>query len=541
MPIGPALALSSIDNRKGFAMERNSMVTMTTMVFLLLAGCGYMGDEAGMAAPSGYYDEEQNEWVSDPAEGDKYDAVGTNPFVMTSGDPQSTFAADVDTASYDIFRRDVKLNTLPNKASVRLEEFVNYFSYDYPQPQADGNTPFAVTLRSAPSAFSQTTLFAVGIKGKDFSKEKKPANLVFLVDVSGSMSAANKLPLLKTMLVEALSVLDPEDTLSLVTYASGVRVTLPPTAVANGAAIQTAIDALKAGGSTSGAAGIDLAYSQAMAGFIPGGINHVLLCTDGDFNVGASSNADLLQLIEEKRKSGVTLTVLGFGNGNLNDSMMEAVSNAGNGIYAVITDPDQAIAYVNNRLLSTFNQIAKDVKIQVEFNAKYVFAYRLLGYENRALKDDEFIDDKVDAGEIGAGHTVTALYELVLAGNGVPEAEGAPALFMGPGGETELSVAADQIALVKIRYKAPDATEEDEATQIDTGFGVEGMSATFEAAHGDLQWAAAVAAFSEILKQSPYANSAALQSISATLAKHAGTDADRLEFLSLLGTAMSLL
>jgi Ca-activated chloride channel homolog len=517
-------------------------VLAITMIFLIsVPGCGYMGDEMGGVVAPGYYNEEDNQWVYDDVDGDKYEAVGTNPFVMTSGDPQSTFAADVDTASYDIFRRDAKMNTLPKKESVRLEEFVNYFSYAYPAPPADSETPFKITLRGAPSAYSPTTLFAVGIKGRELLEEKKQANLVFLVDVSGSMSSANKLPLLKTMLVESLSILDSEDTISLVTYASGVRVVLPPTSVANAETISTAINNLKAGGATSGGAGIDLAYEQAMAAFIPGGVNHVLLCTDGDFNVGASSNADLLKLIEEKRKSGVTLTVLGFGSGNLNDSMMETISNAGNGIYAVITDADQAIAYVNNRLLSTFNQIAKDVKIQVEFNADHVFAYRLLGYENRALEDDQFIDDKVDAGEVGAGHTVTALYELVLTGGGVPEAQGAPAMFLGKGSDTELTVAAEELARVKIRYKAPDATEDDGATQIEAGFVSENIAASFEKADPDLQWAASVAAFAEILKQSPYANTVAVQTISTTMAKHAGTDADRLEFVGLLATALSLL
>lgn len=463
----------------------------------------------------------------------------TNPFVVTAHDPLSTFAADVDTASYDIFRRDVNLGSLPAPSTVRLEEYVNAFTYDYPAPE--GEHPFAIHLAAAPSVFGDDSLvLRVGIQGKAPPPEsKRPANVVFLVDVSGSMQSADKLPLVRQVLGESIELLDPTDTISLVTYAGSVGVRLEPTPASDAGTIRAAIDGLTSGGSTAGAAGIDLAYQQAVAGFIEGGINHVVLCTDGDFNVGPSSTAELLALVRAKRDTGVTLTALGFGAGNQNDAMMEAVSNAGNGIYGVISNSTQASDYVQNRLLSTLVHIAKDVKLQVEFNAEHVLAYRLLGYENRAIADDDFRDDLVDAGEIGAGHRVTALYQVVPAGGAIPTPpEAAPALdgaaYAGP-----IEVGVDDLVFVKVRYKAPTATDSDPALEVGSSLAVSAVAADLTGLDLDFQWALGIASFAEILKRSPYADATRVTDIGVIVRRPGHqTRPDRAEFVTLFDAAV---
>ena len=476
--------------------------------------------------------------------GDTYIPVGTNPFTLASFDPLSTFAADVDTASYDIFRRDLAAGALPQPASVRLEEYVNYFDYDYPTPAYDAEVPFSISLAAAPNILDRdTVMLRIGIQGKAAPPfEKRPANLVFLVDVSGSMSSEAKLPLVQQVLLLTLDELDPTDTVSIVTYASGTGVRLPPTPVSERSTIEQVINGLSAGGSTAGAAGIDLAYEQAEAAFLEDGINHVLLCTDGDFNVGTSSTDELVALIEEKRETGITLTVLGFGSGNLNDGMMESITNAGNGVYGVITDSDQATRYVQERLLQSMTYIAKDMKLQVEFNQNEVYAYRLLGYENRAIADELFRDDTVDAGEVGAGHRVTALYELVLPGEEIPLPEGAPVPKDGEPYSGDVEVNADDMVLVKVRYKHLDATEDDPANEVATSLAPTDVADSYTALDGDFQWALAVASFAEILKESPYADPTELDLMNQIVsgAEHAA-DADRTEFATLFGTARTLL
>ena len=480
--------------------------------------------------------------VADPNDGDNYSAPGTNPFVLTRHDPLSTFAADVDTASYDIFRRDVEDGFLPEPASVRLEEYVNSFRYDYEPPAADAAAPFAIHLAAAPGFLGiGTALLRVGIQGRLPSEEKKPTNLVFLVDVSGSMASADKLPLVKVVLTETLEVLEPTDTISIVTYAGSTAVRLPPTPVSNAAAIESVIVGLESGGSTAGAAGIDLAYAQAEAGFIQGGTNHVLLCTDGDFNVGRSTTEELMALIEEKRQTGITLTVLGFGVGNLNDALMEGVANAGNGIYSVISSEDQAIEYANERMLSNLEHIAKDLKIQVEFNPERVHAYRLLGYENRAIADDDFRDDLVDAGEVGAGHSVTALYQLVPTGIDIPTPDGAPAPQDGDDSADQLGVSGDDWVLVRVRYKRPDAGETDPAEEVSMLLRAEDIAEDRDALDADFHWALGVSAFAEILKESPYAEPERLSDISEVVhAVEHQTQSDRAEFASLFDRARDL-
>lgn len=477
--------------------------------------------------------------------GDDFLPPGTNPFVVVGHDPFSTFGADVDTASYDIFKRDVlQFNRLPVPASVRLEEFVNYFHYDYPAPAWDAERPFNVAVEAAPSPFTETTLLRVGLQGKVVPPDlKAPANLVFLIDVSGSMASPNKLELVKVLLSETLNVLAPEDTVAIVTYASQEKIVLGPTPVANRALIEQKIAGLSAGGSTAGERGLAMAYEVAEQGWIEGGINHVLLCTDGDFNVGLSGTNELVNFISEKRLTGITLTVVGFGAGNLNDAMMEAVSNAGDGVYAVIGDADSAVAYANLRMLGSLYFIAKDLKIQLAFNPATVYAYRLLGYENNAIADNLFVDDTVDAGEIGSGHSVTALYELVLSDGAIPEATGAPVAEDGPAyvGADLPEFAADDIVEVRVRYKEPGATVDDPAIPIDYTVASHRIFASFDDAGADLRWAAAVAAFAEILKGSPYARLDNLDSIAAIVAEQVEVDADRSEFGVLFEAARELL
>jgi Ca-activated chloride channel family protein len=479
--------------------------------------------------------------------GDKYRAVGTNPFVTTSYDPLSTFAVDVDTASYDIFRRDVNFGTLPQPASVRLEEYVNDFSYDYPAPTAADPNPFTISLGAAAGVFDRgTALLRVGIRALDPPPpdEKRPTNLVFLVDVSGSMHSDDKLPLVQRILRDTLEILAPTDTVSIVSYAGDTQVRLEPTPVSQSARIVAVIDGLNAAGSTAGAAGLTLAYQQAHAAYIDGGINHILLCTDGDFNVGPATTDQLLAIVKQERDSGVTLTALGFGIGNLNDQMMEAVSDAGNGVYGMISSPTQADRYASERMLSTLVHVANNMKVQVQFNASRVAAYRLLGYEDRAVADTDFRNDKVDGGEVGAGHHVTALYELVLTGQAVPTPTGAPDVLEGPpvtGLTPDVPVAADDVVRVSVRYQAIGEANDAAAHEVAVGLPAAALGADLAAADADLRWAASVAAFAEILKHSPFADRNALPVIEAVAAEQAGRDTDRAEFARLFAKAKPLL
>ncbi len=475
--------------------------------------------------------------------GDKYVPAGTNPFVMTAHDPFSTFAADVDTASYDIFRRDAKLGSLPAPSSVRLEEYVNYFSYAYPAPSETSPYPFQISLAAANNVFDRgTSLLRVGIQAKEQPAfVKRPTNLVFLLDVSGSMADANKLPLVKKLMLATLDRLDASDHVSVVTYSTTAQIVMGPTSVEKKADIAAAIALLSADGSTAGADGIGLAYREATLGFIQGGINHIVMCTDGDFNVGPSSTSELLNLIRSKRSTGVTLTVLGFGSGNLNDAMMEQVADAGNGIYSVIIDEASAQKYAAEKILSTITHVAKDMKIQVEFNPDRVTAYRLLGYEDRGIADTNFRNDAIDAGEVGSGHRITALYELVLAGGAVPLATGAPTAEDGPASTLAREVTADDFVLVKVRYKTVDATDATQAIEIAGSLPTILLSQSLSVADADLQWATAVAALAEILKKSPYASKSFLPTIQSIAAAQSTRDSDRAEFATLLSTIASKL
>lgn len=468
-------------------------------------------------------------------EGDRYTAVGTNPFVATAHDPFSTFAIDVDTASYDIFRRDVELGTLPSPASVRLEEYVNSFAYDYPVPAHDAAVPLTVSLGGAPAlSRAGTSIVRIALQGKaPPPTQRLPANLVFLVDTSGSMKAEDRLPLVQLVLTSALDALLDGDTVAIVTYAGSTRVALSPTPAARRGEIQAAIASFAAEGTTAGAAGLDLAYAQAERAFIPGGFNHVLLCTDGDFNVGPSSDEALLAQVRSKRDTGITLTVLGFGVGNLNDSMMEKVSNAGNGFYSIISSVSQARLYGSVQLMKTVEIIARDAKVQVEFNPAHIEAYRLLGYENRLIADASFRDDAVDGGELGSGHRVTALFEVVRTGGQVPTGEGVPEVVGGQPVIGARAVTAADALTVRVRYKAPMAGDADPAMEVSASLSPAALALGVEG-DADTRFAAAVAAWAEILKQSPYADRTQLDTIEAVAVAQAGRDVGRAEFARLL-------
>ncbi|NRA32284.1 MAG: von Willebrand factor type A domain-containing protein [Polyangiaceae bacterium] len=529
------------DNESGYGGSGSSTGGTGGYAYDMGSSSGGSGSGAELyASPPEYASADSG--TADPIIVEVPEEPRTNPFTLVSSDPLSTFAADVDTASYDIFVRDIGNGYLPQAVSVRLEEFVNFFHYDYEAPAADAEQPFAVHLDAAPSLLDKDTInLRVGIQAEQPPpSEMLPANIVFLVDTSGSMSGDLRLPLVQLVMTESLEVLAPTDTVSIVTYAGRTTVALTPTPVSDSDTILSAINSFSAGGSTAGGSGINLAYDQASAGFIDGGINQVILMTDGDFNVGVSSDTDLTTLIEEKRQSGVMLSVLGFGSYN-NDSMMESISNAGNGTYAVIGSEGSARSYVEDRLLSNLHFVAQDMKIQVEFNPAHVLAYRLLGYENRAIADNLFRDDTVDAGEIGAGHQVTALYELVLPGGTIPVVTDGPEFVTGEGYAGDVEVGADDMVSVKVRYKDVGATEAEPAYEVASSLAPAAIGVTLDAADGDLQWAVAVAAFAELLKESPYAAGINLDRIEGIIASHAGTDSDRTAFEGYFLTAKGLL
>ncbi len=386
-----------------------------------------------------------------PEDRERYAGEEVSPIKIAAAEPVSTFSVDVDTGAYANTRRFLTMGQLPPEAAVRTEEMINYFRYDYARP-SDRSKPFSVTLDAAASPWnSEARLIRVGLRGYDLPSEERPAaNLVFLVDVSGSMNSSDKLPLVKRALSGLAGEMSRKDKISIVVYAGRTAVVLEPTS--NPAEVRAALSRLKSGGSTAGADGLRLAYDMARQGYIEGGVNRVILATDGDFNVGISDTDRLIEMIEKQRDSGVTLTTLGFGTGNYNEAMMEQIANHGNGNYAYIDTALEAKKVLRDEMSSTLFTIAKDVKIQVEFNPAVVSQYRLIGYENRALSEEDFDNDAVDAGDIGAGHQVTAIYEVIPAGN------------KGWIGERRYDIAkdskaagrSDEAAFVQLRYKLPD-------------------------------------------------------------------------------------
>ncbi|MBB3799895.1 Ca-activated chloride channel family protein [Xanthomonas arboricola] len=390
-----------------------------------------------------------------PAENrERYQHIDDNAIVQAAQQPISTFSIDVDTGSYSNVRRFLSAGSLPPVDAVRVEELINYFRYDDPAPT--NGQPFAVRTELATTPWNKDSLLLrVGIAGRDIATANlPPANLVFLVDVSGSMDAPDKLPLLQASLKLLVRQLRAKDRITLVTYAGNTAVVLPPTPGDQQARIVEAIDALQSGGGTAGASGIELAYKAAQQSFLRGGINRILLATDGDFNVGVTDFDQLKGMVAEKRRSGVALSTLGFGTGNYNDTLMEQLADAGDGAYAYIDTPLEARKVLTHELGATLATIARDVKIQVEFNPDTVKAYRLIGYENRALRDEDFNNDQVDAGDIGAGHTVTALYEITPA-NGNASVD--PLRYANAAARPQARALDSELAHVKLRYKLPDA------------------------------------------------------------------------------------
>lgn len=463
----------------------------------------------------------------------------TNPVKSALESPVSTFSIDVDTASYAFVRRSLKEGMLPQADTVRVEEMVNYFPYDWAGP-ADRAEPFKSTVTVMPAPWNANTkLMHIAIKGYDVQPAEKPkANLVFLIDVSGSMDAPDKLPLLKSsfrMLVDRLSA---DDTVSIVTYAGDAGTVLEPTKASDKAKILAAIDTLSPGGSTAGEAGLREAYRLAQSSFVKGGVNRVMLATDGDFNVGQSDDDDLKRLIEDKREGGVFLSVLGFGRGNLNDRMMQEIAQNGNGQAAYIDTLAEAEKALVEEAGSTLFPIAKDVKLQVEFNPQAIAEYRLIGYETRALNREDFNDDKVDAGEIGSGHSVTAIYEITPKGSPAQQIDDlryGQAKTDNPAGIAN----AGEYAFVKIRYKLPD---EDASKLITTPVTGANEVASFDAASVDQRFSVAVAALGQKLRGTSQVADYGYDRISeiAAAARGADTFGYRAEFLSLVRLASAL-
>jgi Ca-activated chloride channel family protein len=475
--------------------------------------------------------------VRPPFHTEGYDRIDDNPFLDAGQNPLSTFSIDVDTASYANVRRFLARSTLPPRDAVRIEEMVNYFDYDYPPP-VDGQ-PFSVNVEIAGAPWKpEHRLMRIGLKGAPLAQdERPPLNLVFLIDVSGSMESPEKLPLLKEAMRLLVGELRENDHVAIVVYAGASGMVLPRTSGEKKPVLLDALDRLQAGGSTNGGEGIRLAYDQAVANFIPGGTNRVVLATDGDFNVGVTSEGELTRLIEERAKSGVFLSVLGFGMGNYKDSTLEKLADRGNGNYAYIDSLSEARKVLVREMGSTLVTIAKDVKIQIEFNPAEVASYRLIGYENRVLRSEDFNDDRKDAGEIGAGHTVTALYEIVPAGASSGDAGSVdPLRYQRPLEPTERA-STGEFLTVKLRYKEPDG---ETSRLLERAVRDEGTS--LAGATRDFKFAAAVASFGMILRDSPHKGGATFDAVLTLAREGLGADPNgyRAEFLELARVAGSL-
>jgi len=473
--------------------------------------------------------------------GDRYEPLREQPFARVTESPLSTFAVDVDTGSYSNIRRFIGDGQLPPANAVRVEEMINYFTYN-DAPPSNGD-PLGVTVEVASCPWTpEHRLARIHLRSRDSDLEQRPpANLVFLLDVSGSMKPDDRLPLIRTAMRLLVSELRDDDRVAIVTYAGRSGVALPSTAVAHRGSILGTIDDLHAAGSTNGASGIQLAYDVAEHNFIPGGINRVLLATDGDFNVGMTSDHALLDLIARKAQSKIYLTVLGVGRGNLNESMMESLADRGNGVYAYLDSFHEARRVLAEQASRTLETVAKDVKIQVEFNPATVAGYRLIGYENRMLADRDFNDDRQDAGDVGAGHSVTALYEIVPAGRPVPW--GVDALrYQNPTREPDLEpsrygATSGELCIVKLRYKKPDGVT---SKYLETP--VRESDGDWRAASTDFRWAAAVATFGMTLRDSIGRGDGDLDLAMALAGEARGLDESghRAEFIALVRSASTL-
>ncbi len=467
-----------------------------------------------------------------PTSMDAYARVDPSGFRRTGDAPLSTFSVDVDTASYSNGRRFLMEGQLPPVDAVRVEEWINYFTYAYPSP--DGRDAFRVSTALTSCPWDRDhQLLRVGVRGRQLpATDTAPRNLVFLVDVSGSMTSRDKLPLVQTSLRMLVDQLSARDRIALVVYAGRTAVVLPSTPGDQKSRIHEALEGLRAGGSTAGASGIQLAYQAAREGFVKGGVNRVVLATDGDFNVGITSMSELTRLIEKERDSGIFLSVLGVGRGNLKDATLEALADRGNGNYAYVDSLQEARRVLVDQIGATLVTIAKDVKLQVEFNPAYVAAYRLIGYENRLLQTEDFADDRKDAGEIGAGHTVTALYEIVPPGRD-GSLPGATPLRYQPGKDTR-GRSNGELATVSVRHKQPDGSTSALRT----------FPVTSKVAEADVDtaFASAVAEAALVLRKDPLATGASLESAITRAEAARGSDPGgwRAEFVRLMQLATGL-
>jgi Ca-activated chloride channel family protein len=467
-------------------------------------------------------------YLRSPENRERYEANPVSDIQAVADAPVSTFAVDVDTGSYANVRRMLNAGDMPPPDAVRTEELLNYFRYDYPLPP-DRTRPFSVTTDVAVTPWNaQTRLLRIGLRGYDVNRsERPPANLVFLVDVSGSMEEPDKLPLVQCSLALLAEQLTPRDRVSIVVYAGNAGLVLPPTYDKD--KVVAALARLQAGGSTAGGEGIQLAYRIAEENRIEGGINRIFLATDGDFNVGVTDTRALIGMVERERDKGITLTTLGFGTGNFNDEMMEQIADHANGNYAYVDGPREAQKVLGEELSSTLFTIAKDVKVQVEFNPAYVREYRLLGYENRALTEQDFSNDKVDAGDIGASHQVTALYEIVPAG-----AKGwLPDRHFPANRRDSTGAANGQLAWLRLRYKLPDASESKLIEQPIAASLVDSAGPP----RGDTAFAAAVAGFAQKLRHDPWLKDFDFADARRLAASSAAGDYWRGEFLRLVDLA----
>ncbi len=474
-------------------------------------------------------------------DGERYDLITENEFLDATQNPLSTFSIDVDTASYSNIRRFLSNGQMPPKDSVRIEEMINYFDYKYPAPT--WNNPFSITLEQGPCPWNTShQLVLVGLQGKTIADNQTPeSNLVFLIDVSGSMNEPDKLPLLKESLKMMVTQLRPQERVSMVVYAGSAGLVLDSTPGYDKQAILSAIDRLSAGGSTAGGQGIQLAYQIAKKNFIRNGNNRVILATDGDFNVGVSSDAELVRIIEEERKSGIFLTVLGFGTGNLQDAKMEKLADKGNGNYFYIDNINEGKKVLVDELGSTILTIAKDVKIQIEFNPAHVKEYRLVGYENRKLAKEDFNDDTKDAGELGAGHTVTALYEIVPAGTWESHGNVDPLKYQKQTTKKSIFTNENEMMTVKLRYKEPNSDTSRLITQVLNRPGYT-FGKVWYGPSDNLSFASAVAEFGMLLRDSKFKGNSTYQDVIQRAQTSAYTDnwGYKGEFIGLVQRASSL-
>jgi Ca-activated chloride channel family protein len=464
-----------------------------------------------------------------------YSTIHENIFLAPIKNPLSTFSIDVDAASYSNIRRFINNGQNPPVDAVRIEEMVNYFDYEYQQP--DNEHPFAIHTELSYAPWNENhKLLKIGLQGKEIPKEElPPSNLVFLLDVSGSMGDYNKLPLLKSSFKILVNELRPEDRVAIVVYAGAAGMVLPSTAGSNKELIIQSLDRLQAGGSTAGGAGIKLAYQIAKDHFIEGGNNRIILATDGDFNIGESSDAAMERLIEQKRNEGVFLTVLGFGMGNYKDAKMEILADKGNGNYAYIDTMKEAEKVLKNEFGGTLFTIAKDVKIQVEFNPTIVQGYRLIGYENRALKAEDFNNDRKDAGDLGSGHTVTALYEIIPAGVEDTLMFSVDELKYQSNKTIREGKNAGEMAQVKLRYKQPEGMKSELIVRT-----VDDHAKSWESTSDNFRWASSVAALGMILRDSDYKGTATCNDVVRWAVGAKGQDrfGYRQEFISMAQTCI---